>query len=194
MNKRVILITGTPAVGKTTIANRLAEKLNAQYVNLTDLSEREHLALAQDKKRHTTIIDEGKMRRKLKNIIQESKKDLIIDGHYAAVVTPKAAVTNVFVLRRNPEELREFMKRRGYDTTKQEENLSAEILDVCLVEALQKHDKQRVCELDITGKPLEDTLREVLEVLEGKKPCYVGIVDWLGLLEREGKLNQYMKT
>ena len=194
MNKRVILITGTPAVGKTTLANKLAQKLNAQYVNLTELTIQEHLAKTEDKERGTTVIDETKMRRKLKTIIEKTETDLIIDGHYAAAVTPKAQVTNVFVLRRNPVELREFMKRRNYSQAKQDENLAAEILDVCLVEALQKQEKQKICELDVTGKTADETLTEVLAVLNGKKQCYVGTVDWMGLLEREGKLDEYLKT
>jgi adenylate kinase len=193
MNKRVILITGTPCVGKTTLANKLAEQLNTQYVNLTDLSKKENLVLGEDKERHTTIIDETKMRRKLKTIIEKTEKDLVVDGHYAAAVTPKALVTNVFVLRRNPEELREFMRKRGYTESKQEENLVAEILDVCLFEALRKQEKTKVCELDITGKSIENTLSEVLAVLEGKKKCFTGCVDWLGMLEREGKTDEYLK-
>jgi adenylate kinase len=193
MPKRVILITGTPAVGKTTLANKLAEQLKAQYINLTDLSKKENLVLGEDKERQTTIIDETKMRRKLKTIIEKTESDIIVDGHYAAAVTPKAAVTNVFVLRRSPVELREFMRKRGYSQSKQEENLAAEILDVCLVEALRKQDKANVCELDITGKSLENSLSEVLAVLEGKKKCYTGYVDWLGMLEREGKTYEYLK-
>jgi adenylate kinase len=194
MNKRIILITGTPAVGKTTLANKLSQNLSAQYVNLTELTEQEHLAKSKDKKRGTTIIDEAKMRRKLRSIIEKTETDLIIDGHYAAAVTPKAQVTNVFVLRRNPVELREFMKRRNYSQAKQDENLTAEILDICLVEALQKQEKQKICELDTTGKTAEETLNEVLAVLNGKKQCYVGTVDWMSLLEREGKLDEYLKT
>ncbi len=193
MNKHVILVTGTPCVGKTTLANKLAEHLNAQYINLTDLSKKENLVLGEDKERHTTIINEPKMRRKLRAIIEKAKMDVVVDGHYAAAVTPKALVTNVFVLRRNPEELREFMRNRGYTERKQEENLAAEILDVCLVEALRKQDKPNVCELNITSKSLENVLSEVLAVLEGKKKCYVGCVDWLGMLEREGKTDEYLK-
>ena len=193
MNKHVILVTGTPCVGKTTLANKLAEHLNAQYINLTDLSKKENLVLGEDKERHTTIINEPKMRRKLRAIIKKAKMDVVVDGHYAAAVTPKALVTNVFVLRRNPEELRQFMRNRGYTERKQEENLAAEILDVCLVEALRKQDKPNVCELNITSKSLENVLSEVLAVLERKKKCCTGCVDWLGMLEREGKTDEYLK-
>jgi adenylate kinase len=195
MNKRVILITGTPCVGKTTLAQKLAQTLNAQYINLTDLAEKENLTLGKDEERDTTIIDEVKMRRKLKQIIEKSSQtDSIVDGHYAAAVTPKTLTAYTFVLRRHPTELQALMQKRGYNKLKQSENLSAEILDVCLVEALQKQNSEKVCEINVTGKALEDTLEEVLKVLEGKQKCYVGCVDWLGLLEREGKIDEYLST
>jgi adenylate kinase len=195
MNKRVILITGTPCVGKTTFAQKLAQTLNAKYINLTELAEKENLTLGKDKERDTTIIDEVKMRRKLRQIIEKTDQaDLIVDGHYAAAVSPKTRTSNIFVLRRHPAELRTLMQKRGYNNLKQSENLSAEILDVCLVEALQKQPSERVCEIDVTGKTVDTTLTEVINVLEGKQKCYFGFVDWLGLLEREGKIDEYLST
>ncbi len=194
MDNRVILITGTPSVGKTTIAHKLALHLKAEYLNLTELAEKEHLSQEKDVERNTTIIDEAKMRRKLRAIIRKKEKDIVLDGHYAAAVTPKNLVTHVFVLRRNPVQLREFMRKRGYSEAKQNENLAAEILDVCLVEALQEQERGKVCELDITNRTVKEALTEVLFVLEGKKKCYTGHVDWLGLLEEEGKLDEYLKT
>jgi adenylate kinase len=193
MAKRVILITGTPAVGKTTLAKQLASQLNAQYINLTELTEKEHLALEQDKRRQTTVVDEAKMRRKLRSRLTHAQTDTIIDGHFAAAVTPKPLVSHVFVLRRHPTQLSELMQKRGYTQAKQRENLQAEILDVCLVEALQKQDKAKVCEVDTTSKPAEEVLQQVVAVLEGKKPCMYGVVDWLDVLEREGKLDQFLK-
>lgn len=194
MDKRVILVTGTPAVGKTTLAKKLAAQLNGYYVNLTELAEKEHLALSEDKERETTVIDEAKMRRKLRSLISKADGSVVVDGHYAAAVTSKTLVTHVFVLRRHPAELRGFMQKRGYNPAKQSENLEAEILDVCLVEAMRKQEKARVCELNVTGKPAEEVLHEVLAVLDGKKLCFSGFVDWLGTLEREGTLDQYLKT
>ena len=192
MANRIILVTGTPAVGKTTVAKRLAEQLKAQYVNLTDFAKKEQLVSEVDEARDTAIINEAKMRRKLKALIAKAQTDIVVDGHYAAAVTPKTAVANVFVLRRNPFQLREFMRKRRYDEAKQKENLEAEILDVCLVEALSKQEKSKVCELDITDKTVNETLKEILEVLDGKRTCYPGCVDWLGMLEREGKTAEFL--
>lgn len=194
MAKRVVLITGTPCVGKTTVAKQLAEKLDANYLNLTDLAVKYNLILEKDKDRHTIIVDEVKMRAKLSEIIKAvDKTDLVIDGHYAAAVAPKEEVTNIFVLRRNPVQLREIMKKCGFTGQKLWENLAGEILDVCLVEALREQDAAKVCELDATTNTPEDILQEILAVLEDQKKCSVGGIDWIGLLEKEGKLEEYLR-
>lgn len=192
--KRVILITGTPCTGKTTVAKQLTAKLDALYINLTELAKTHSLTIGEDKTRNTTIINEEKMHVKIAKTIEAAEKTtVIIDGHYAAAVVPKRYVTRIFVLRRNPIELRTFMEKRGFSDTKLWENLASEILDVCLVEALQEHEKEKVCELDITGKTVEDAANEVLAVLESHKKCRPGCVDWLGILEKEGLIGEYLK-
>jgi adenylate kinase len=192
--KRVILITGTPCVGKTTIAKQLNATLNGLYINLTDFAKAHRLILGEDEERKTLIINEEKMRTKLTEVINSSHQtNIIVDGHYAASVVPERVSTHVFVLRRNPIELKQFMRKCGFDEAKVNENLSAEILDVCLIEALQTH-KGKVCELDITGKTAEEVTNEILEVIEKGKKCHSGTVDWLGMLELEGLTDQYLKV
>jgi adenylate kinase len=194
MNKRAILITGTPGVGKTQTAKKLALKLKADYINLTELAKNENLKLYFDEKRNTIAVDESKMRKKLTSLIVHSKKDVIIDGHYAAAVVPKKLVTNVFVLRRNPMELIETLQARGYSKDKQKENVSSEILDVCLIEAVQKQETTQVCEIDGSGKTIDEIVTEIFDVLLKSDKCRKGIVDWLGLLEKEGKISEYLET
>ena len=195
MNKRVILITGTPCTGKSTVANQLTAELNALYINLTELAKTHSLTMGEDKTRNTIIVDEEKMCKKTAETIGGTEKTtVIVDGHYAAAVVPKRYVTYVFVLRRNPIELRKFMEKRGFSDVKLRENIASEILDVCLVEALQEQEKERVCELDITGKTVDVVVNEIIAVLNEKKPCSVGNVDWLGMLEKEGLLDEYLKA
>lgn len=194
MSKRVILVTGTPCVGKTLVSRLLASKLNAEYVNLTDLAIREGLISGKDKERDSIIVDENKMRKKLHELIDSSnKKDIVIDGHYAVSVVPKNLVTYIFVLRRDPVELKKLMQSSGFTDRKLWENLASEILDVCLVDALNVHSEEKVCELDNSGKSVEEIVSEILTVLERHKKCGVGLVDWLGKLETEGVLDDYLK-
>ena len=195
MNKRVILITGTPCTGKTTTAKALAAKLpDSQYINLTDYAKANNLIVGEDRERNTAIINEEAMQEKLGETINASENaNIIIDGHYASAVTPTEHVAQVFVLRRDPRELKQFMERCGYSGSKMWENLQAEIIDVVLGEAVEVH-AGRVCELDVTGKTVDAVVTEILDVLEKRKTCFVGVVDWLGMLEREGLTDEYLKV
>jgi adenylate kinase len=194
MSKRVILVTGTPCVGKTTVAKALAAKLSAEYINLTDFAKTHNLITGQDLERDTLIIDEEKMRQTLAHAIGASEnQNVVVDSHYAAAVAPADNHVQVFVLRRHPRELKALMEQRGYSGQKLWENLQAEIIDVVLGEAVEAH-AGRVCELDATGKPVEVVVGEILDVLEKRKNCFVGTVDWIGTLEREGVLDDYLKT
>jgi len=192
--KRVILIVGTPCVGKTTAANLLATKLDALNINLTDLALSENLVLGKDKQRKTAIVDEGRLKRRIRNFIKESgKDDIIVDGHYAASVVPRELASYVFVLRRDPVELKKMMEKCGYSERKLTENLASEILDVCLVEAMNIEGPAKICELDVTGKSPEKLLKEMLAILRDNNKCRVGDIDWLGKLEVEGLTDEYLK-
>jgi adenylate kinase len=194
MPKQVILLTGTPCVGKSSAAQFLCVKLDAFYVNLTELALRENLVSGKDLERNSIIVDERRMRRKISEIIAECNREyVVVDGHYAVSVVPKRFVTYVFVLRRDPVELKGFMEKAGFYGRKLWENLASEILDVCLVDALKVHGKERVCELDVTGKSVEEIVNEILDILRGHGKCRVGVVDWLGKLEREGLLEEFLK-
>jgi len=194
MSKRVILITGTPCVGKTSTARLLEAKLHAFYINLTDLALRDHLTSGKDEIRDTIIVNESKMRRRIRELVEKTKdENVVIDGHYAVNVVPQDLVTIVFVLRRDPVELRELMRRRGFSEPKMMENLASEILDVCLVDSIVAVGDTRTCELDVTGKSVEEIVDAMLEVMTVPSKCRVGVVDWLGKLENEGLLDEFLK-
>jgi len=193
MTKRIILITGTPCVGKTATANLLTSKLNAKHINLTELATRQNLIVGKDAERNSIIINENKMKSKIHELIEKANKDTIIDGHYAPSVVPKKLATHTFVLRRDPVELKKHMEKCGFSGLKLWENLASEILDVCLVDALKAQRKGKVCEIDVTGKSVEEIVNEILDILDGRRECCVGVADWLGKLEREGLLSEYLK-
>lgn len=191
--KRVILITGTPGVGKTNVSSRLASRLDATHVDLSKLVEQEKLISGVDKDRGTLIADTKRVSERVQGIIKSCDRDVIIDGHYAVDVLPTEAIHLVFVLRRDPEELKEAMENRGFTERKLWENLAAEILDVCLWDAVRACGSEKVCEIDVSGKRIEEVVEEIVLVLEGKGKRSVGIVDWLGKLEREGRLQDFLK-
>ena len=195
MNKLVIVITGTPCVGKTSVARLLASKLDAVYVNLTELAVKNKLVIgADDKRGGSLIVDENGLKKAASKLIHETgEQNVVFDGHYAASVVPKKLVTHTFVLRRDPVELKSFMEKAGFSGNKLWENLASEILDVCLVDTLNAYGKRKVCEIDATGKSVEEVVEDILAVLNGSKRCRLGIVDWLGKLEKDGLLNEYLR-
>jgi adenylate kinase len=194
MAKRVILLTGTPCVGKTSVAKQLTHRLDALNVNLTDLTLRENLVAGKDEERDSAIVDEERMRKRIRRIIEGSDKgNVVIDGYYAASVVSPRLVSRVFVLRRDPRELRGFMKRKGFSERKLVENLASEILDVCLVDALSIQNQKKVCEIDASGKNAGQVADKIIDILNGRSECRVGIVDWLGKLESEGVLDEFLR-
>ena len=108
-------------------------------------------------------------------------------------MVPQKLVSFVFVLRRSPIELKQFLIKRKYDDNKLYENLASEILDVCLTDALQFQSCEKICEIDVTKRDSENCLKEILKIIYGKKTCSFGSIDWLGMLEKDNLLKDYLK-
>jgi adenylate kinase len=171
----------------------LAVKLRAFHLDIAAIVKSERLTCGIDEKRQTLIADTDRLAQRVQQIISKTSKPLIIDGHYSTDIVPKNQVTRVFVLRCHPDELRNRMVARGFEGPKVKENLAAEILDVCLSDAVANVGEDKVCEIDTTHQTAEVTATQILSTLRGKKHCAIRIVDWLGLLEEEGSLDQYLK-
>jgi adenylate kinase len=192
--EKAILVTGTPGVGKTTIANKLASKLNVQCISVTELVKTERLFAGKDEDRATLIADTKRVTKRLQEIIDNSERLLIIEGHYATDVVPKKYIKTVFIIRRDPIQLKNILEKREYSERKLWENLAAEILDVCLYEAISTCGANKVCEIDSSNKTVDTVLKEIGFMLKNKEECRIGVVDWLGKLEQLGQLENYLKT
>ena len=184
---------GTPGVGKTVVSKLLASKIDAVYINLGELVKREKLILGVDEVRDTVIADIDKGSKRIKEILENSECDVVIDGHYAVDVVSAENVYLIFVLRRNPDELKKTLESRGFREKKLWENLAAEVLDVCLWDAISTCGSEKVCEIDVSDKKVEAIVKEILSILNGEEKCRVGIVDWLGRLEAEKRLHEFLK-
>jgi len=191
--RKVILVTGTPGVGKTTVSQKLASKLDALYIGITELVKKQKLITSVDEERKTLIADTEKVSKQLQEILAKTEGNIIIEGHYAVDVVPKKDVNTVFILRRDPRELKSALEKRGYEEKKLWENLAAEILDVCLWDALSACGADKVCEIDVSGKTVETVVEEMMLVLEKRRDCRHGIVDWLGKLEDEGQPGEFLR-
>ena len=188
---RLIVVTGTPGVGKTRFSRVLAKKLGAVHIDLGLLATRERFIVGFDRLRQTYIVDTKKMARALKEILHYLSGSVVLDGHFAANMVPLELLDIVFVLRCHPEKLKRRLRLRKIPERKIVENVQAEILDVCLWDAVNNCGLERVCEIDVSTMKTAAAVAQAMRVLENRAKRRVGMVDWLGLMERHGLLGKY---
>ena len=143
---QVIIVTGTPATGKTTTAKRLAKKQKATYLDVNLVIQQYKLVDKYDKKLKTNIVDVNKLNKVLIKIIkdyQKIKQSIIIDSHLSHYL-PKKYVDLCIVTKCSLKKLQQRLKKRKYPQNKIRENMDAEILDVCLLEAILNKHKVKV--------------------------------------------------
>jgi adenylate kinase len=183
--KQVIIVTGTPGTGKTTISRLLSNKLNAEHIDLTSYAYANNLISSRDRCRETDIIDLNAVRRSITEEIKKAPGNIVIDGHYASDVTKINLVTRIFVLRREPWLLFEELMKRSYSKLKIKENVEAELLGVCLNDTAFKQDPEKICEIDTSHQNPEETTLMIISVLSGAKTCGFGKIDWMDRSETE---------
>jgi adenylate kinase len=174
----IILITGTPGVGKTALAKNLSEKPGFKLVELTALARKEKLYTSFDRARKTYVVDEGKLRRRLEALSRSSER-IVLPTHLIGRFLPKASVKSALVLRLDPVVLYRRLRARGWTKRKAWENTEAEILDVCLQESRLLLGPRKVYEIDTTRKSALTVYREALRVLSRRRTGRSGVVNWL---------------
>ena len=177
---KIIIVTGVPGTGKTTVSKMLSERVGGVHIDLSELVKKEKLHSHFDEERQTLVVDLEKLENKIELLASKTEKQVILDGHLAQIAVSSGLVSYAFVLRRAPWELERVLKMRGWPSEKVLENVEAELIDVVLVETLENIDENKVCEVDTTGMTSEETVTRILEVMEGSVSCKYGSVDWLG--------------
>jgi adenylate kinase len=137
---KVIIITGTPGTGKTTVAKKLAKLLGYRYIDVNQVIAHNKLSEGYDRKRKCKIIDAKKLNKALVDVINDGKDGLVIDSHLSHFL-PNRYVDVCIVTRCKLKTLKRRLTIRGYDPEKIHENLESEIFEVCLTEAKEKKHK-----------------------------------------------------
>ncbi len=192
MKKLRFVITGNPGVGKHTSAKIIAEKINAEIIDINDVAidnnatgKKTDLGLDVDVKRLVRLLEK----------LLKAERDLVIVGHLAPYVLKPVGISLVAVLRRSPYELEKTLKKRGYSVDKVRENVASEILGTTLYDSLKTFSRRKVAEFNTTGKSPNETAEEILSALQKKlrsKPVSLGI-DWLNLVSEKGDMRRFFK-
>jgi len=165
--------------------------LSLDVLHVNDLVLGERLVSEYDEVRETYVTDLERTSRRVAEIVTGSPRRVLVEGHLAHLVTARELVETTLVLRCNPVVLSQRLSKQGFGRAKIRENALAELLDVCLIEAVERYGPDKVTEIDTTGKTIDGVLKEALGVLtEGKRQLYV--VDWVTQLEAEGVLDEFL--
>lgn len=177
---QVIFISGTPCVGKTTLASELSKRLGANLVRVNELAISNDLVLGIDNKKGYKIIDIHELDVVLGEIIDnlDSDKLLIVEGHLSHLCS---GADKVIILRVHPSILEERLVGRKYSDSKIRENLEAEALDVCGAEAYEAYGED-VCEIDVSDLSIDETINLVVDVIFDKKDFPFGVIDFMDWL------------
>jgi len=155
----VIIVTGTPCTGKSTLARELALELKYEYVDVSLLVK--DICSEFDDERDCLVVDVTRLNELLIAKMSKNKK-LVIDSHLSHHIDPKY-IDVCIVCKCELKELKKRLKARGYSSAKVRENMDAEIFDVCLVEA-QEEMKHNVIVLETdNGYDIKEVVKRVNE-------------------------------
>ncbi len=185
-----VLIGVTPGTGKTEIAKIVGVMLSREVVSLNDIAVQYGCVHARDAVRDTYIIDEDCLVDALQDIIEDPLRQLVIEGHYIDLI-PYSRVEKVFILRTHPAVLRARLTQRGYSIEKVNENVEAEVIGVCQMDAIYAFGEEVVYEIDTTTMTPMQAAEKIHLILNNGAQHRVRI-DWMQQLELEGHLDEFL--
>ena len=178
----VIVITGNPGVGKHTIAKEISQKKHLKVLDINKIAENENLFKKNDE---TNDVDAEKLEQILK---QKFSLKSIIVGHLAPYVLEKNQVESVIILRRNPYDLLNVYKKRGYSDKKSRENAGSEILGVTAFDAINQFE-EKAFEINVSNKKIPEIIEIIEEIISGTKDSEQ--IDWLELVTKNDDLKKF---
>lgn len=168
----IILITGTPGTGKSTLSQYLSAKLSMQEksvktVLVNDLIKSEKLYEEYDSHFDTYIIDDRKVRRFLDKYLEDVPEDYCIIETHTVTTLPKKVIDIAFVLNSRTDILFDRLKSREYSQDKINENMECEIMKVILEEAVERFGANKTHELSSnTLEDIEDNIEVILDLIK----------------------------
>lgn len=173
----MIIITGTPGVGKSSVTKYLDEQLpDSEVISINSLLKDYDLNLGTDEIRGYKIVDTESMIPIVDQIKHENKDKLIIfEGHLAQDYPGSDMIV---ILRCNPMVLKERLDSRNWSDSKVHENVSAEILGICSQESFDTYG-DIIQEVDTTDKSISEVGNIIIDIINQKQAYSYGEIDYL---------------
>ena len=160
--KKIIAITGTPGVGKTRLANELAQRLGYMHIELTTYIKIAKVHDGYDKKTKSYTVDTDKLVEEIQPLLTKTKRSILVDGHLSHFL-PRKTIDLCIVVTCSLKKLQKRLEKRGYSKAKIRENLDSEIFEVCLHEAEEnKHNILVVNESDNISETVKKIKKNLL--------------------------------
>ena len=163
-----VAVTGTPGTGKTTATEHLDTDLAT--VHLNEVIESEGLSTGRDEERGSLVADMDALATWL-----DGRDDVVVESHLAHHFD----ADRVVVLRAHPDTVVERLRGRGDSDSKARENAESEALDVILSEAVSRHGREQVYEIETTDRDPDAVAAAIAAVLAGEREPSAGTVDYV---------------
>lgn len=161
----VIVITGVPGTGKSTLAKELSKYINAKVINIGEYAKKKGYVLEYDEAFQTYIVDEEKTIKDLVKYIKENPGNYIIEGTFSHLL-PKEIVDLYIVLKADPNLLYKRLSQRKYPYHKIFENIWAQNLEI-IEDELESENKKYIV-IDTTNRSLKEIVEEIMKILKFK--------------------------
>ena len=178
----ILVITGTPGSGKTTLAEALHRRLkNSNMISVNSLIREKKFFISREKD-GTLIADMGKLGRHLRQEARNTKGMLILEGHLLCEIGIPGATA--IVIREHLNTLEKRLLKRGYQWSKIRDNLISEAIDYSGSTARMNYKK--VYEI-IPGRNTVSIAEKIARGKSVKLPEYIDMLQELASFMKNGK-------
>jgi adenylate kinase len=134
-----LLVTGTPGVGKTTLAKNLGKKLKLKVINEKDFALQNSLGIFNDENELEIPL---KAFEKKANAFLKKNKNVIFEGH--TICEMKLDVDKIILIKMDPEQLEMRLEQRSYSPEKIMDNVFCEGIEYCKKHLLKNFDEKDI--------------------------------------------------
>ena len=190
-----IIITGSPGVGKHTIAKEIERTWKIS--ELIDINKIAIDAGLVEQGQDAFDVDVNNLKKHLEPIVSDiprlhwmGRTGLVV-GHLAPYVIDGKYGHPCIVLRKNPYKLLDIYKKRGYTEKKMKDNLGSEILGIITNDAIKNFGQEKTFQVDTTDHTPKELAVRIHDIFYGKDNG--DNIDWLTLIQEKNDLKTFFE-